>query len=148
MMGTTLEIPTAETSHDAVEALKALRPLGALELSKTVSVRIQAQPEISVEIPQHAVKLLFEILGQLANGNAVTVVPVHAELTTQQAADMLNVSRPFLVKLLDDHVIPHAMVCTHRRVKASDLIAYKRARDERSRSTVDELAALGQELGT
>ena len=79
-------------------------------------------------------------------GNAVKIVPVHAELTSQEAADLLNVSRPHLVKLLDEGVIPHTKTGRHRRVKFADLMSYKQRRIEESRAAMDELVAQAQAL--
>ena len=102
---------------------------------------------MSVAVPREAFDLFLEILGQMANGNAVTIVPVHAELRTQQTADLLNVSRPFLVKLLEDGKIPSRKVGVHRRIRAEDVIAYKHADDLRRRATLDELTAEAQKHG-
>jgi len=115
---------------------------------QTVRVRIQddtAESDV-VEIPAAAFQLLNEVLTQMAQGNSVMLIPVNAELTTQQAADLLNVSRPHLVELLDQQAIPHRKVGTHRRVLAQDLMNYKQAIDQKRLQTLEELAKQAQEL--
>jgi excisionase family DNA binding protein len=100
-----------------------------------------------IELPTSALRLLVDILAELAEGNAVKVVPIHAELTTQEAADMLNVSRPHLVKLLEEGALAFHRTGKHRRVRFADLMAYKTRRDQASEDVMAELARQAQELG-
>ena len=101
---------------------------------------------VDVVVPVVAFGFLVQVLDQLALGNTVTVAPYTAEVTTQQAADLLNVSRPFLIGLLTSGEIGYRMVGTHRRIRAEDLLAYKRSDDSRRRRSADELTGLSQDL--
>ena len=114
-------------------------------MDQNLKVRI-AETDEEIELPASAVRLLVELLSAMAEGQSVTLMPVHAELTTQQAADLLGVSRPFLVKQLENNVIPYRKVGTHRRILFSDLMAYKHDIDSKRRESLDELAAQAQEL--
>ena len=102
----------------------------------------QAEP---IELPAGAVALLMEILEAMAAGQGVTIMPENAELTTIQAAEVLNVSRPFLIKLLDEQKIPHRKVGKHRRIRMEDMMAYKASIDAERESVLDQLAAEAQE---
>jgi excisionase family DNA binding protein len=148
MSATAVKLPSPQAAEQAQVALRALssvtRPKAAGE------IRVQPEgggQEVSVTVPREAFELFLEVLGQMANGNAVTIVPVQAELTTQQAADLLNVSRPFLIALLDERKIPYRRVGSHRRVKAADLMAFKEADDKRRREVLDELTEDAQKHG-
>ncbi len=139
--------PTEADSQLARESSRSLARFLAIGRS-SVQVRIQQDDRRGepVTIPTSALRLLADILTEMAKGNAVTVIPVQAELTTQQAADVLNVSRPFLVGLLQDGKIPFRKVGTHRRVLLHDLMEYKRQIDGERVKALEELAAQAQEL--
>jgi excisionase family DNA binding protein len=145
-LGTEPLQPTAEMSALAADASRRLFRLLGANLSETCIVRFESAPGEPLVLPAAVVRLLGEILTELAKGNAVTLMPHHAELTTQEAADLLNVSRPFLVSLLVNGQLPFHKVGTHRRVRFSDLMIYKRRRDAESEEALRELAALSQEL--
>ncbi|PIG93469.1 helix-turn-helix domain-containing protein [Gloeocapsopsis sp. IPPAS B-1203] len=100
----------------------------------------------TVVVPAEAFRLFVDILVQMANGNAVTLIPIHAELTTQEAADILNVSRPYLVGLLESREIPYRKVGTRRRVRYQDLIDYKNKIDAARMQILEELTNQAEEL--
>lgn len=100
----------------------------------------------TVRIPTSALRLLLDVLTEIGQGNAVSIIPIHAELTSQEAADVLNVSRPFLVQLLEKGYIPFHKIGTHRRVRYKDVMAYKERIDAQRRKALDELAAQAQDL--
>jgi excisionase family DNA binding protein len=116
---------------------------------KPLRIRLAADDEAeeTIDIPVAAVRLLADILAEMAQGNAVALLPVRAELTTQQAADLLKVSRPFLVEQLEKNALPYRKVGTHRRILFDDLMAYKRTMDGNRLQALDELAGQAQELG-
>lgn len=142
--------PVLPSESEAVLARETSRVLASrVRRSDALQMRLidGDQPEQTLSLPAPAARLLLHILEEMACGNAVTLIPVHAELTTQQAADLLNVSRPSLIQLLDDEHIPYRRIGTHRRIRFEDLMNYKRRSEDRRRATLDQLAAHDQALG-
>ncbi len=141
-------VPEEGEQRDAAAALELVQAYLAGH-SGPAAVRLAddtaaGQPLV---VPHSALTLFAQVLAHLANGRPVSVVPADAELTTQQAADMLNVSRPYLVGLLDAGQIPHRKVGTRRRVRFQDLLAYQKVDEARRRQAVAELTRLSAELG-
>lgn len=142
---------TRREGGDAELALRAARRIGEYLTTHPGADPVKIQGELAGDdalvVPREAAVLLARILGFLANGEGVNVVPDTAELTTQQAAEFLNVSRPYLIKLLESGEIPFRLVGTHRRIKFRDLNEYKSRDDLARRRAADELTQLTQELG-
>jgi excisionase family DNA binding protein len=144
-MTTLLDTSVVPTPHDAELAARASRALSALRQAES-DLRVRLDDGQVLTLPRAAARLLQHLLAEMAQGNAVTLIPVHAELSTQEAADFLHVSRPFLVRLLDAGDIPCRMVGAHRRVKFLDLEKYSREAEARRQKAMSELAAQAEEL--
>jgi excisionase family DNA binding protein len=140
--------PLDPGAADRAYAESASRALSLLAGQDRVRVEAVADnpPAQTFVLPATAVRLLTDMLAHLAQGRGVTVFPEEAELTTQEAADMLNVSRPHLVALLERGILPFHKVGTHRRVLPRDLVAHRERQAIESRATLDALAAEAQEL--
>ena len=137
------------TASEKASAQKSSRQLASyLGSSHKLALQVVAdnRPGEVLAVPRGAIKLLSHILAEMAQGNAVTLIPIHAELTTQEAADILNVSRPYVVRLLEEGHIPHRKLGTHRRILFRDLMAYKERSRVESAQALQALAAQAQEL--
>jgi len=153
MVRTLVDYPEAIATTEADSLLaetssrQLAKILGGMKKRKCLNLRIEEGGfEETIAIPLSAFKLLSDILTEMGKGNAVTLIPVNAELTTQQAADMLNVSRPFLIEQLEKGTLPFRKVGTHRRILFQDLMAYKRGMDQDRLKVLEELTAQAQNL--
>jgi excisionase family DNA binding protein len=151
MTNTALSDVTLPGKKEVEAALHGQRALAAFLDTASQTQRIQIFDEKAqahqIEVPTTALRLLLDVLSELSDGNAVRVVPIHAELTTLEAADLLNVSQPHLLKLMDEGVLPHHMTGKHRRVRLEDLTHFKSERDRAGEIAMEELARQAQELG-
>lgn len=136
--------------HDQRESVAALFDLlkhVAADQREPAAYKLVSPTGEMIELPESVFFLLERIIEVLACGDAITVAPVGKELTTQQAANILNVSRQYLVRLLDDGRIPYRKTGTHRRVPMEDLLAFKRQRDHERMASLDKLSQLSQDFG-
>jgi excisionase family DNA binding protein len=119
--------------------------------AKTIELRSEFNDEIQADavitLPPKALRLVAQLLGQMAKRQPIILMPLEMELTTLQAAAFLNVSRPFLIKEIEKKNIPYRLVGTHRRIYLEDLIKYKEGTRRKSEEAMQELTALDQELG-
>jgi excisionase family DNA binding protein len=139
--------PNSPTPEEIELARVSSRQIAAL-LGQGANARVRVHNgEEIIEVPLTALRLLVEILGFMGEGKAVNILPTNAALTTQMAADFLNVSRPYLIGLLENKEIPFHMAGTHRRIYVKDAIDYKNKRDQESANAMDELADIAQEHG-
>ena len=150
----TLSKPRAPDEAEAEQAARAAVVLqayvkGHADAVASLQLHSADQPndQPTIVLPAPAVSLLSEILVELANGHNVTVAAPHSELTSQQAADLLNVSRPYLVGLLEKRAIPFRRVGNRRRVRVTDVLAYRRREELERRRILDELTAEAEHLG-
>lgn len=140
--------PFVIPSHEEAEFAKATGRLFARHLTKKNELKVTIAEETgsTVILPAPIMRLVMDILSSIAKGDAVALIPMHAEMTTQQGADFLNVSRPYLISLLEDGKIPYRKVGTHRRVLFEDLVKYKGCTDEARAASLDKLSEKTQSL--
>jgi excisionase family DNA binding protein len=147
-------MPLAILDHQPITAREEDRPnlikledlLEHLEPS-TISSQLISTSGEAIDLPQPVLNLLRQMVHELLQGNSVTIVPIHKELTTQEAADILNVSRQYLVELLEAQAIPYTKVGTHRRIRFGDLMNYKNDRDAKRREGLSQMTKKSQKLG-
>lgn len=152
----------ANVSNTARKLEASLTPMGVPEEQREAVARLLEFLQASTEggalqlvagggsrgdVPEAVATLLAHIVETLASGQSVALVPVSRELTTQQAADLLNLSRQYLVRQLDAGVLPYRMTGTHRRLSLEDVLAYKTVREQGRRQSLDELSDLTQAFG-
>ena len=136
--------PTAQEA--ALARVSGQRLSGYARRKKPLSLWVmEAGQEQPIELPAGAVAQLMDILEAMAAGRGVTIIPENAELTTVEAASILKVSRPFLIKLLENKAIPHRLVGKHRRILIDDVMAYKDRIDKEREAVLDQLTADAQE---
>ena len=144
-MFTYRQLPPSEREAIIARTSKQLLARYAREDQPLTLRVIDADHEEPLELPAGAVTLLLDILGAMASGQGVTLIPEDAELTSVQAADILHVSRPFLIKLLEAGQIPYRRVGKHRRIRMEDVMNYKQAIDQEREAVLERLVADAQE---
>ena len=137
--------------HEPITAMESEQPV--LRKIERILKHSECEPKIvssdgeEIPLPESLTAVLRQIVSQLTHGNAVRVASIHEELTTQEAAGILNVSRPYLIKLLEEGTIPFVKTGTHRRIRFNDLMGYKRYRDAERTRAINEIAQMSQDAG-
>lgn len=139
------QLPLSEREAIIARTSKQLLLRYAREDQSLMVQVMDADHDQPIELPAGVVTLLLDILGAMASGQGVTIIPEDAELTTVQAANILHVSRPFLIKLLEEGQIPCRRVGKHRRIRMEDVMNYKRPIDQQREAVLDQLVADAQE---
>lgn len=139
--------PVAAPADQQAQVAELARALEDMLRGRGPRCRLVGPDGKATEVPESIFYVLERVAEVLARGDSITVVPVGKEITTQQAADLLNVSRQYLVRLLDEGRIPFRKTGKHRRLRVEDVLAFKEKRDKDRRSGLRELSRLTQEFG-
>ncbi|AFZ34658.1 DNA binding domain protein, excisionase family [Stanieria cyanosphaera PCC 7437] len=135
---------TLKPKKNETSAIKKLEKF--LTAEKSLPKLISSTGE-EIVLPESVYNALYQVVEAMASGNSITISPLDQEMTTQEAADLLNVSRPYLIKLLEQGEIPHTKVGKHRRINCRDIFAYKQLRDRQRSKSLSEFTAFLQEEG-
>jgi excisionase family DNA binding protein len=141
-----VHLPTPEEMEDAKASSRTLAKYADADRVH-MTLRGSNGEADELVLPGHVIQMLLTVLSEMSQGNAISLIPRHQELSTQEAASILNVSRPFLVGLLDQGEIPHHKVGSHRRVRLEDVLTYKERVDEQRLDALDRLTGVSQDEG-
>jgi len=139
-------LPTPEEIEDAKASSRTLAKYADADRVH-MTLRGSNGEADELVLPEHVIQMLLTVLSEMSQGNAISLIPRHQELSTQEAASILNVSRPFLVGLLEQGEIPHHKVGSHRRVRLEDVLTYKERVDEQRLDALDRLTGVSQDEG-
>jgi excisionase family DNA binding protein len=139
-------IPSAEDTKLSQESSRLLASYLNSHIHQIAIVEPNGNSHTAI-IPEVAYRLLVDVLTQMAQGNAVSLTPIHAELSPEEAADLLNVSPKFVMKQIESGEIPHHRVGADYRIRYHDLMAYQEQSDRAASQALDEMVAISQELG-
>lgn len=138
--------PVTLTGKEMVSAKKLRNDLLTNLKTKKKKNTLELANKKEIEFSPTILKIILDMLNQMQQGTAFSLIPIHNELTTQEAADLLNVSRPYLIHLLKEGKIPYRKVGTKRRILAKDVIRYKKAIYKKRYKALEELTKQAQEL--
>lgn len=141
-----VHLPTLDEIDEAKQSCRTLSKYADSDRVKMSIEGCNGEAD-DIVLPGHVMQILLDVLSEMSKGNAITLMPHNQEVSTQEAANILNVSRPFLVKILEENQIPFHKVGAHRRVRLQDVLSYKQSIDEKRASTLDELSELSQSEG-
>ena len=144
ILGNSASVESVVAQEKEAQTFKELERILQIEGSK---VKLLGANGEQIDIPESLHQVLHHVVQAFVKGRIISIIPENCEMTTQQAADFLNVSRPYLIKLLEQGEIPHIKVGTHRRVPFQDLMKYKEQRDSKRRQALQELIEMSEEAG-
>jgi excisionase family DNA binding protein len=144
-MSDVLEVRPGAVRAEELDAFE--RALEGIAPQVGQTPRLVGPDGVEIELPEGIHALLVSIVEHLKAGNGVSVIPMHAELTTVEAAEILNVSRPFLIKQIEAGLLPHHMVGTHRRLRLADVLAYRDGVDAEAENALAAMTAEAEDLG-
>lgn len=137
------QLPTPEDVQQAKESSRTLSRYAAMDRVQ-MTLKGSGGETDELILPGQVMQVLLDVLAEMSKGNAISLIPRHQEISTQEAADLLNVSRPFLVGLLEKGDIPFRKVGSHRRVLLTDVLTYKERTEQQRYHALEELADLSQ----
>lgn len=144
ILGNSASVESVVAQEKEAQTFKEVERILQTEGSK---VKLLGANGEQIDIPESLHQVLHHVVQAFVKGRIISIIPENCEMTTQQAADFLNVSRPYLIKLLEQGEIPHIKVGTHRRVPFQDLMKYKEQRDSKRRQALQELIEMSEEAG-